>query len=156
MSYNQRYLSWCTSILQIPNFSLSRIIYYNRWYRGKLKIENCSTWIHVEGWVYMFSMLMRCSRFYWWTFYPAEGMVLSIGENTYYGLPIASDTSDQPHTKLRVVPCQQYSHLEPTILAWIFIMLYPLWWFVTEIFSVTWRCIPKGRGCALPSLMGWG
>ena len=44
-------------------------------------------------------------------------MVLAIGENTSYVLPIASDTSDQPHTKLRVVPRQQYSHPEPTILA---------------------------------------
>ena len=63
MSYHHPYLSCCTSILWIPTFSLTPIVYYVHWYSGKIKIENCSTWIHAEGCVYLFPMLMSCSSF---------------------------------------------------------------------------------------------
>ena len=55
-----------------------------------------------------------CSGFNCRTFYAVEGTVLAIGENTSYGLPIASYTSDQPHIELRVVARQQYSHPKST------------------------------------------
>ena len=60
MSYHHPYLSWCTSILWILTFSLTQTIYYDCWYRGKIKIKDCSTWIHAKGYVYLFAILMSC------------------------------------------------------------------------------------------------
>ena len=85
------------------SFCLTPTIYYDYWYRGEIKIENCSTWNHVEGCVYFLAPL----KWVVLIFIAGEN---SVGNNNYEQLAQLNSQIETKHIEIQTNNKMQ--HLE--------------------------------------------